>query len=149
MLATHEPQPNNPYQVIYRWALFLPSLSVSNEDNGVERSKGKGKGHWVNIDIVSSQPAPFFSTNDTLVNELQVRESSKRVYTRKGFEIFGSKDQMFCVDVVKELHRMAPESVPASAVEDVMKPAKEMSNRFRRGTVVRPQHGRRTQDLIV
>lgn len=116
----------NRHQIIYRWTLFLPSATPHN-DNALA---GVSEGQWVHIDLITSHTAPLSPTPPAKIPEMEVREVGKRVHTRGGFKILGRKDEQFCVDVVEELHRLNPESVPALAVEDAMKPSREMSDKF-------------------
>jgi hypothetical protein len=109
------------------WALFLPDRDGGARGILVHVGANKGKsGRKENHTLRSS---PFLITSSTAqsvfpiahaaVTESQLTRAAEEVFQRKGYRLLTNNCQHFCIDVVTELNRVWPHSVPPEAVIDV------------------------------
>ncbi|KID78795.1 uncharacterized protein G6M90_00g026540 [Metarhizium brunneum] len=128
------------------WALFIPEEIGSHEGTlvhiGVEKaascgsnrtSKSTGKVEKYvlrchEFRMMGSGAQSCFPIANAYSTESELRRAAEEVFKRKSYNLLTNNCQHFCIDVVTYWHKICPQSVPRSAVEDVLARAQGVTN---------------------
>ncbi|KAI8945747.1 hypothetical protein F4801DRAFT_567243 [Xylaria longipes] len=118
------------------WALFLPDTSGSPSGLLVHVGVHKGwsgtkTNHKLRQDrftVTHSTARTVFPIAHAVVSEYQLLRAAEAVFERKGYRLLTNNCQHFCIDVVTELNRVWPETVPPAAVHEVRSRGTSLTN---------------------
>uniref|UniRef100_A0A1Y1MAD1 PPPDE domain-containing protein n=1 Tax=Photinus pyralis TaxID=7054 RepID=A0A1Y1MAD1_PHOPY len=81
-----------------------------------------------NFKMRGSGAESCFPIANAFVTLPQLRRAAEEVFKRKSYNLLTNNCQHFCIDVVTYLHQIYPQSVPRSAVDDVLARAQGLTN---------------------